>query len=153
MMFNINTLQTFLLCAVATTAAAVDTSSSLLRGSSIDDDVTTIDAYDMLAPFLPKNHDRNLIDNASAHQHRALSPIGGDTTLGDIQVAYAGTKSTASWVSIPVPYKEAQGMSNILSFLGFPAVRGETVGIHTQFYDVFVDVDSYFNLDPATQQG
>ena len=56
-------------------------------------------------------------------------------------------------MSIPVPYKEAQGMADTMSFLGFPAVRGETVGIHTQFYDVFVDIESYFNPDPATQQG
>lgn len=152
-MFNNKTLQSFLFYAAVTTAAAAADSSSLLRGSSsIGDD--NIDAYDMLTPFLPQNHDRNLIDNAStAHQHRVLAPIGGDTTLGDVQVAYTGTKSTSSWVSIPVPYKEAQGMANNMSFLGFPAVRGETVGIHTQFYDVFVDVDSYFNPDPATQQG
>jgi len=153
-MFNNITLQTFLLYAAVLTTVAAD-SSSLLRGSSssssIGDD--NIDAYDILKPFLP-NHDRNLIDNPStAHQHRVLAPIGGDTTLGDVQVAYTGTKSTSSWVSIPVPYKEAQGMANTMSFLGFPAVRGETVGIHTQFYDVFVDVDSYFNPDPATQQG
>lgn len=88
------------------------------------------------------NQLRNLPDRVKAAR---ADPAGrelqmSNTTDGDIQIAYLGTVPTKAWVSVPVPYKEAQTMSPTMSFLGFPAVKGHTTGVHTVFYEVLVDL-------------
>lgn len=65
---------------------------------------------------------------------------------GDINVAYVGTRATKAWVSVPVPYKDAQNMTDVMSFHGSPAVKGTVVGVHTVFYDILLDLSVGANL-------
>ena len=85
------------------------------------------------------------IEAIKAKQRHERGLQTADSSLGDVQAAYVGTVPTKTYISIPVPYQDAVNMPPTMSFAGFPATRGHTVGVHTTFYDAHVD----FPVDPA----